>query len=437
MYPIQYTLLTLPLIWNIATDTTEAKSEVVSTEVTKKLQKQLENQEEEAKKLQKHLEDKEELLSEFQSRVITLESELHSQQLRAFNAESMVQDMQQSEENALKRAFESESNLSATLQQIQLNKEELEAKFKSRVKQIEVQAKHNAEEEAKEALKKMEMDLEQARKEKNLVERRAMQAEEDLLELRGHWSINKAEIQFTDKVIEIGTSAIVKEATFRGTSVAAKVYSSQITSRYSAYYHQISQEMIATASLRHPNLVQFIGASLEGEFIVVSELMTTSLRKMIANDSITPPQIYSIGHDVICALNYLHLLLPNPIIHKDISSDNILLDPLSSNCWKAKVSNVYSVSTFLALTTSPYTTPYDAPEANIPALYSPKMDIYSFGVVLVEMLTGKYPPSCSREDLIAMVDSINHAQYFSVVQQCLCEDRYSRPSAQDIISQLY
>ena len=384
--------------------------------MSKSVQKLLED-EKKAETLQEQLEDKEQLLSEFQLRLTTLETELQREQLRAFNAETMVRNMQQSEEDALQRAFESESNLVATLQQMQ---------------RLEIEAKHKAEVEEREALKAVEMELQHARKLTNLAERRATRAEEDLLELRGRWALKKAEIHFTDEVIEVGASALIKKATFRGAPVAVKVYSSQISSRYVAYYQQISREMEMVANLRHPNLVQFIGASLEEEFIIVSELMATDLRKMITNGSITPAHVHNISQDIICALNYLHLLQPNPIIHKDIKSDNVLLYPFAGNHWKAKVSNVYSVP---VSTSSPYTI-YDAPEASNPPLHSPKMDIYSFGVVLVEMLTGKYQPSYSRKDLIALVDPESHAQYYSIVQQCLYEDRHSRPSAQDIFTQL-
>ena len=76
---------------------------------------------------------------------------------------------------------------------------------------------------------------------------------------------------------------------------------------------------------------------------------------------------------------------------------------------------------------------YSSPEANTPALQSPKMDIFSFGVLLVEMLTGKFPQASSRQRLIA---SINHAGYLALVEWCLSEERDHRPSAQELITQL-
>ena len=47
-------------------------------------------------------------------------------------------------------------------------------------------------------------------------------------------------------------------------------------------------------------------------------------------------QITSIAQDVGRALRYLHQWRPSPIIHRDISSGNVLLEPLTSNGWHAK-----------------------------------------------------------------------------------------------------
>ena len=196
-----------------------------------------------------------------------------------------------------------------------------------------------------------------------------------------------------------------------------------------------SREMNMAARVRHPNLVQFIGASFEGYPIILTELMATSLRTELKNGSIKLAHVTSISLDVARALNYLHLMKPHPIIHRDISSANVLLDPLPDNCWKAKVSDYGSVNLQEQLCTeNPGSPVYSSPEANTPALQSPKMDIFSFGVLLMEMLTGKFPQVSCRQRLIA---SIDHAGYQALVEQCLNEGRDNRPSAQELITQLH
>ena len=112
--------------------------------------------------------------------------------------------------------------------------------------------------------------------------------------------------------------------------MAAKVIHHQIASPYNI--HLFKREMDVAARIRHPNLLQFIGATQEGEMVILTELMPTSLRKELerkAHSYMSPDQVISIGLDVLRALNYLHQMRPHPLIHRDISSANVLLEPLS------------------------------------------------------------------------------------------------------------
>ena len=230
-----------------------------------------------------------------------------------------------------------------------------------------------------------------------------------------------------------GGWAVVKVANFRGTRVAAKCFYQQIL--VSRYNRQLfNREMNMAARLRHPNLVQFIGASLEGEPVILTELMTTSLRAELEKGPIHHTHIVSISLDVARALNYLHLMQPQPIIHRDISSANVLLDPLPDNHWKAKISDYGSVNLVRELrTVGPGNPVYAAPEANIPAHQSPKMDVFSFGVLLVEMLTDEFPQVDARQRLI---DSINHGEFVELIKRCLSEERDERPSVNKIIANI-
>ena len=92
-----------------------------------------------------------------------------------------------------------------------------------------------------------------------------------------------------------------------------------------------------SAHTRHPNLLQFIGATMDDEPIILTELLPTSLRRLMESTTLSRQQIRSIGCDVARAVNYLHLTTPDPIIHRDISSANILLEPSGEGTWKATV----------------------------------------------------------------------------------------------------
>lgn len=261
---------------------------------------------------------------------------------------------------------------------------------------------------------------------------RAEEAEAEARELGSQWVVQRDEIQFTGEELGRGGWGVVKVASFRGIRVAAKCFYSELTSDY--YLSMYNRELNMAARLRHPNMVQFIGASVDGTPIILTELMATSLRAVLQQGQIEQFKITSISRDVLRALNYLHLMRPHPIVHRDISSANVLLDPLPDNCWKAKVSDYGSVNLLTHThTVGPGSPVYAAPEASNPSLHSPKMDIFSFGVLLVEMLTDQFPETSMRQRLIA---SISHTGYLALIELCLRHNKDDRPSAQALLAQL-
>ena len=273
---------------------------------------------------------------------------------------------------------------------------------------------------------------EEAERQVQLHESRANEAEADVMDMETHWVVQREEIELTDTELGRGGWGVVKVANFRGIRVAAKCFYPQLTSDY--YLSMYNREMNMASRLRHPNMVQFIGASVEGTPIILTELMTTSLRAILEHGPIELPQTTSISLDVARALNYLHLMKPHPIIHRDISSANVLLDPLPNSSWKAKISDYGSVNLLARTqTVGPGSPIYAAPEAGMPALQSPKMDIYSYGVLLIEILTDQFPEVNIRRRLIT---AINNGSYRNLIEQCLSDEKDHRPSAQVIITRL-
>ena len=268
----------------------------------------------------------------------------------------------------------------------------------------------------------------------NAAEIRAADAEDQLQKIEMQWIIQKLEIHISSVELGRGGWAVVKVAEFRGTKVAAKCFYRELRSRY--YQQMFAREMKMASQLRHPNLVQFIGATslAEGEPIILTELMTTSLRDVLKAGPIDHRIILSISLDVIRALSYLHLMAPHPLIHRDISSANVLLNALPNNGWKAKVADYGSVNLVQKLqTVGPGNPVYAAPEATDPAQQSPKMDIYSYGVMLVEMLTDQFPEEESRSVLI---ESIGHSGFTAIVRRCLNKEKENRPSAEQLLLDL-
>ena len=149
--------------------------------------------------------------------------------------------------------------------------------------------------------------------------------------------VSREEIEMTKEELGRGGWGVVKVAKFRGLRVAAKCLHQVIISRYNR--RQFSREMAIASKLRHPNLLLFIGATREGELMIMTELMPTSLRKELekAEELMTKKQIITISQDVSCGLNYMHQSRPHPVIHRDISSGNVLLEPLPNGYMRAKI----------------------------------------------------------------------------------------------------
>ena len=248
-----------------------------------------------------------------------------------------------------------------------------------------------------------------------------------------HWAVRREEIELTGPELGAGGWATVTVAKFRGAQVAVKRIHNQIISRHNIQLFQ--REMNIAARLRHPNLIQFIGATMEGEMMIIMELMATSLRSQLETEEyFWPKLVKAISLDVALGLNYLHLIQPDPIVHRDISSANVLLEKLSDGKWRAKLTDYGSVNVVRQLRTeNPGSPAYAAPEASNPRLQSPKMDIYSFGALILEMLTGRLPAPDQRPGLLCQV---HHEQLLRLIRRCLSENPDDRPSASGIISEL-
>ena len=259
------------------------------------------------------------------------------------------------------------------------------------------------------------------------------QFEDRLYENSTHWVVRREEIELTGPQLGIGGWATVTVAKFRGIQVAVKRIHDEIISHHNLQLFQ--REMNMAARLRHPNLIQFIGATMEGEMMIVMELMATSLRSQLQTETYFQPRIVkAISLDVARGLNYLHLVQPDPIVHRDISSANVLLEQLPLSNWKAKLTDYGSVNLLRQLhTENPGSPAYAAPEASNPRLQSPKMDIYSFGALVLEMLSGQLP---APDDRLGLLRRVQHQQLLRLIRRCLNMNPEDRPTAHDVISEL-
>ena len=243
---------------------------------------------------------------------------------------------------------------------------------------------------------------------------------------RPSWVVDRQEVELTGEELGRGGWAVVKVAHFRGQRVAAKCLHGHIISPYNR--RKFQREMQIADRVRHPNLLLFLGATLKGEPLILTELMPTSLRAVLGQRALSRGQVVSIGRDVASALNYLHLMKPDPVLHRDISSANVLLEPSGTdNSWKAKVSDYGSANYQLQLgTVGPGCPAYAAPEANNPARQSPKMDVFSYGVLLLEMASREMPDEEERRR--ELLREMGWPAMEGLVRECTREEQEGRPT---------
>ena len=95
----------------------------------------------------------------------------------------------------------------------------------------------------------------------------------------------------------------------------------------------------------------------------MTELLDTSLRHLLSQRALTHEETVNIALDIAKGLNYLHLNKPRPIMHRDISSANVLLWRRDTS-WRAKLSDFGAANFMLQhMTEKPGAVIYAAPEA--------------------------------------------------------------------------
>ena len=186
-----------------------------------------------------------------------------------------------------------------------------------------------------------------------------------------NWGIQREEVIISETELGRGGWCIVHEGTFRGLQVAVKEMYNDIRSGHNVALFE--QEISILSICSHPNLIQFIGAINDnGNLLFVTEVLDTTLRQVLSQSALNPEEIFILALDVSRALNYLHLNRPRPILHRDVSSANVLLWR-RDNFWRAKLSDLGSAS-FMheQMSVNPGAPIYSAPETRS-AQQSPKV----------------------------------------------------------------
>ena len=174
------------------------------------------------------------------------------------------------------------------------------------------------------------------------------------------WIIQREEIVLSEEILGVGSWGTVRMGTFRGCQVAVKQVHEVLLSDHNRAL--FAHEMRILCACHHPNLLQFIGATFDdGTPLFVTELLDTSLRRVLRERPLPLKDTATIALDVAKGLNYLHLK-PSPILHRDVSSANVLLWRRDES-WRAKLGD-FGAATLMrsCMSVAPGSLMYSAPE---------------------------------------------------------------------------
>ncbi|KAF9363102.1 ATP binding [Mortierella sp. NVP85] len=212
-------------------------------------------------------------------------------------------------------------------------------------------------------------------------------------------------------------------------------------------YAELSQEVEILKCVRHPNIINFHDCWYSNtDFIFITELMTSgTLREYIRK--LQHPNVKVIKRwcrQILKGLIYLHSYDP-PIIHRDIKCDNIFINGAHG---EVKIGDMGTAKMKIGKKYTVIGTPeFMAPEMYEEKGYSEKVDIYAFGMCLLEMVTGEYPyGECKnaaqiykkvtqglKPDCLAKVTD---PQVLSLINQCIAPEN-ERYSAQEAIEDTF
>ena len=277
-----------------------------------------------------------------------------------------------------------------------------------------------------------------------------------------HHSFNLTGVTVTDRVLGKGSYATVFELQYKGLKCAGKkiheVLLRQGASSYSV--QRFEGECQLVSHVRHPNIVQFLGFCYESGVevpILVMEFLPTTLAASIENYGVMPTDInYSILHDVALGLYYLHSR-PQPIIHRDLSSNNVLL----THDMKAKIADlgvarILDVSPLRAsrMTQTPGTAAFMPPEVmTAKPTYDTSIDEFAYGILMIHVLSGQWPAPqtgatrINDDGTLSIITEAERRQVFlakigsdhplmELILRCIHNDPAQRAHAEELVQRL-
>ncbi|XP_057505551.1 integrin-linked protein kinase 1-like [Actinidia eriantha] len=267
------------------------------------------------------------------------------------------------------------------------------------------------------------------------------------------YEIDSSELDFTNSVnITKGTFC---SASWRGIQVAVKLLGEELFTDEDKI-KAFRDELALLQTMRHPNVVQFLGAVTQSSpmMIVTEYLPKGDLRAFLRRKgALRPVTALMYALDIARGMNYLHEHKPEAIVHRDLEPSNILRD----DSGHLKVAD-FGVSKLLKVANTvkedkPVTCKdtswrYVAPEVFKNEEYDTKVDVFSFALILQEMIEGSPPFSRKQEIEVPKAYVANERPPFrasakryghglrELIEECWSQKPFNRPTFAQIIVRL-
>lgn len=237
------------------------------------------------------------------------------------------------------------------------------------------------------------------------------------MDLRAHhdWAYPLTDVTIDETeggVLGRGAYGTVRVALWNGVRVAAKQLHALSLGDADGEERELMsalvREMSVLSQLRHPNLVLFLGVSFDPATAtpqaILTELLPHSLYDLLETKKmlLSVVEVCYICNDIASALAFLHGRSP-PVVHRDLSARNVLIDRQG----RAKVADLGQAKVLGGThhshsrnSSMPGAMAYAAPEV-LTGRYHEAIDLFSFGVLLAQCITGEFPRIDKREQQVA------------------------------------